>query len=127
MVMRPNCPKCSSTNSKKNGHAVGRQRWKCKACGHEFTRSEQPGKFQNLRAQAVGLYQMGYSSNQISAMLHVSPTSVLKWARQQTFPTGRVYEMKPRCKVPEKYKVLFEITDEIASASQEFCKLQQGL
>ncbi|MGH8498029.1 MAG: IS1/IS1595 family N-terminal zinc-binding domain-containing protein, partial [Methylococcales bacterium] len=32
------CPKCSSKQTVKNGHAKGKPRWKCKDCGHQFTR-----------------------------------------------------------------------------------------
>jgi predicted RNA-binding Zn-ribbon protein involved in translation (DUF1610 family) len=30
------CPKCESTNSRKNGHRQGKQRYVCKDCGKEF-------------------------------------------------------------------------------------------
>jgi hypothetical protein len=117
--MRPDCPKCSTANPKKSGHAVGRQRWKCKSCGYEFTRQERPGKSYALKLQAANLYQMGCSSNQVAMMLQVSPTSVLKWTRALTWPTGRVHHLKPRFRTPEPYRSLFQETQRLGTLVKE--------
>jgi Bacterial TniB protein len=36
------CPTCSSPTTIKNGHTRGKQRYKCKACGHQFVEAPQP-------------------------------------------------------------------------------------
>jgi late competence protein required for DNA uptake (superfamily II DNA/RNA helicase) len=36
------CPSCSHSRAVKNGHARGKQRHKCKKCGHQFVESPQP-------------------------------------------------------------------------------------
>ena len=33
------CPACGGTALIKSGHACGRQRWRCKGCGRQFTRT----------------------------------------------------------------------------------------
>ncbi len=119
--MRPNCPKCSKPDPKKNGHALNRQRWKCKACDFEYTRTDRTDKLKALRLQAVNLYEIGYSSNQVAAMLKISSTSVLKWARTRTFPHGRVFEIKPRLTFPP------EIRSELRNIREELASLQLQL
>lgn len=32
-----NCPKCNSSNTRKNGTSRGKQRWKCLDCGRTST------------------------------------------------------------------------------------------
>jgi late competence protein required for DNA uptake (superfamily II DNA/RNA helicase) len=36
------CPSCSSPKTIKNGHTRGKQRYKCKHCGHQFVEDAQP-------------------------------------------------------------------------------------
>jgi ssDNA-binding Zn-finger/Zn-ribbon topoisomerase 1 len=36
------CPLCSSPTTIKNGHTRGKQRHKCKKCGHQFVEAPQP-------------------------------------------------------------------------------------
>lgn len=33
------CPRCQSDNTRKDGHANGKQRWECKDCGRIFRNS----------------------------------------------------------------------------------------
>ncbi|MCG9890849.1 MAG: hypothetical protein MH252_07225 [Thermosynechococcaceae cyanobacterium MS004] len=36
------CPSCAHSKIIKSGHARGKQRYKCKQCGHQFVESPQP-------------------------------------------------------------------------------------
>ncbi len=38
------CPACDGTALVRSGHACGRQRWRCKGCGRQFTRTTPRGK-----------------------------------------------------------------------------------
>jgi late competence protein required for DNA uptake (superfamily II DNA/RNA helicase) len=36
------CPECAHPHTVKNGHTRGKQRYKCKKCGHQFIEAPQP-------------------------------------------------------------------------------------
>jgi len=78
---RPACPKCKIESPNKNGQHLGKQRWKCKACRFEFTRSEPKGKPYWMKELALRLYQNRMSLNGIAKLLGVSTPSVLSWVR----------------------------------------------
>lgn len=77
----PGCPKCHAEQSVKNGHHLGRQRYRCKACGFQFTRVNPRGRPASEKAAAVLLYTMGLSLNSIARIFKVSAQSVLRWVR----------------------------------------------
>ena len=63
----------------RSGHACGRQRWRCKGCGRQFTRTTPRGKPAGMKRHAVELYCMGLSMNAVGQRLGVSAQSVLRW------------------------------------------------
>jgi transposase len=80
---RPPCPKCAHSRVVKNGHVQTVQRWKCRACGYEFTRTTPRGEPTAKKALALLLYSMGRASYGIIArLLQVSRTTVYRWIRQ---------------------------------------------
>jgi transposase-like protein len=82
MVERPAaCPACSGAALIRSGHACGRQRWRCKGCRRQFTRTTPRGKPEATKREAVGLYCTGLSLNAIGKRLGVSAQSVMRWAR----------------------------------------------
>ena len=82
MSERPtSCPACGGTVLIRSGHACGRQRWRCKGCGRQFTRTEPRGKPLVMKAAAVELYCTGLSLNAIGKRLGVSAQSVMRWVR----------------------------------------------
>jgi transposase-like protein len=88
------CGKCGSESSVKAGFNHGRQRYKCKKCGRQFTRTSD-GRARD-RAQALYLYVVGLSMNSIARMFGVAPSTVLYWVKNFAL---RVYE-KPTPKGP---------------------------
>src|SRR4051812_12900278 len=97
MMERPKaCPACGGSGLIKSGHACGRQRWRCKGCGRQFTRITPRGKPAAMKAAAVELYGTGLSLNAIGKRLGVSAQSVMRWVRDHArdrcpkpVPTGR--------------------------------------
>ena len=97
MVERPDaCPACCGSVLIKSGHACGRQRWRCKHCGRQFTLTEPRGKPEAMRREAVGLYCTGLSLSAVGRRLGVSAQSVMRWVRDHARlhcpkpePTGR--------------------------------------
>ena len=82
MVERPEaCPACGGSGLIKSGHACGRQRWRCKGCGRQFTRTTPRGKPATVKAAAIELYCTGLSLNAIGKRLGVSAQSVMRWVR----------------------------------------------
>jgi transposase len=80
---RPSCPKCAHPQVVKNGHVQAVQRWKCRACGYEFTRTTPRGEPAAKKALALLLYSMGRASyGLIARLLQVSRTTVYRWVRQ---------------------------------------------
>lgn len=82
------CPRCKRENAVKNGKARERQRYKCKACGFQFTRLTSRGRPPWQRALAVFLYCRGVSISTIARMFSVSPSTVFKWIRKFGTPLG---------------------------------------
>ena len=81
----PNCPKCKSEQIVKAGFKNGRQRYKCKSCGRQFT--QMADKNATKRAFALYLYVIGLSMTSIARMLNVMPSTVLYWVRNFALKT----------------------------------------
>ena len=47
------CKKCGSTAYHKSGHIHGKQRYKCKQCGHQYTKTTPQGKPEKDKIIAV--------------------------------------------------------------------------
>ena len=77
----PACPKCSSSEVVKNGNHLGRQRYLCKSCRLQFTRTSARGRPASEKASAVLLYTLGLSLNCIARIFKVSTPAVLRWVR----------------------------------------------
>ena len=62
--------------------AAGHQRYRCKACGRNFTATPARGKPPATKALAVLLHALGYvSQGMIAKLLGVSHVAVYKWVR----------------------------------------------
>ena len=75
------CPKCSCSEVVKNGKHLGRQRYRCKSCAFQYTRTTARGRPANEKATAVLLYTLGLSLNCIARMFKVTTPAVLRWVR----------------------------------------------
>ena len=78
----PECPKCQSSKTIKNGKHLGRQRHRCKDCGFQFTRITPRGRPAIEKAMTITLYTMGLSLNAIARLFKVSTPAVLNWVRK---------------------------------------------
>ena len=76
------CPKCGSVKKVKAGFIKDTQRYKCKNCSCQFTRSEPKGFPLRVRLMAILLYTHGLSLNAIAKLVGASTPAVLKWVRQ---------------------------------------------
>ena len=85
------CKGCSGTDYTKNGLARGKQRYRCKACGLNFTDTPPRGMPLRLKAEAVLLYVSGLSMNRAAKLLGVSTATVQAWIER----FAQVYAQNP--------------------------------
>ena len=85
----PKCPKCSSTKRVKNGFIRRLQRYKCKNCGCNYSKSDTgkvPAKF---KRDAIRLYLLGMSMRKIAKFLGISHVSVFSWIQEAGYEALR--------------------------------------
>jgi transposase-like protein len=94
------CKGCGASDYVKNGYVRGLQRYRCKACGCNFTATKPRGKPAAMKALALLLYAMAnVSFCSIARLLGVSDVAVLKWIRAEARklpepePTGQLTVM----------------------------------
>ena len=76
------CPKCSVSEYSKSGVVKGCQRYLCKKCGCNFTRSTRHGYGLEKKLEALKMYREGLGFRAIGRLLGVSNVTVLKWMRR---------------------------------------------
>jgi hypothetical protein len=75
------CGRCSSESFYKSGRMNGRQRYRCRDCGYNFTRPHGRGFPLEMKLWALRLYKEGIGFRGIGRLLGVSNVTVLKWMR----------------------------------------------
>ncbi|OAV72843.1 Transposase [Bacteroidales bacterium Barb6] len=77
-----NCPKCSRERRVKSGILKGRQRYKCKECGCNYTvELKSAAKPALMKKQALQLYLEGLGFRSVGRFLNVSHVTVYEWIR----------------------------------------------
>ncbi len=98
------CKVCGSEAHIKNGFMRGKQRYRCKACGLNFTDTPPRGLPLALKATAVLLYVSGLSMNRTAKLLGVSTPTIQAWLEQ----FAKAYAQKPE---PEGRAVVIELDE----------------
>ena len=98
------CKGCGSGEHVKNGFMRGKQRYRCRACGLNFTDTPPRGMPLRVKVTAVLLYLSGLSMNRTAKLLGVSTPSVMTWIEQ----FAEVYAQKPE---PEGRAVVIELDE----------------
>lgn len=91
------CQKCHSDNVRKNGLVFGVQRYKCKNCGYQFTKTAPHGRERKDKGAAAALCSLGVSQNQAAKILDVTPTSIGRWI--QEIPKDLPFDLTPKANV----------------------------
>ena len=102
MVLR--CKRCGSEEHVKNGFMRGKQRYRCEACGLNFTDTPPRGMPLRVKVEAVLLYLSGVSMNRTAKLLGVSTPTVQSWIER----FAQVYAQKPE---PEGRAVVVELDE----------------
>jgi transposase len=98
------CKGCGGEKHVKNGFMRGKQRYRCKACGLNFTDTPPRGMPLRVKVEAVLLYLSGLSMNRTAKLLGVSTPSVQAWIER----FAEVYAQKPE---PEGRAVVVELDE----------------
>ena len=98
------CKRCGSEEHVKNGLMRNKQRYRCKACGLNFTDTPARGKPLALKVAAVLLYVSGLSMNRTAKLLGVSTPTIQAWLEQ----FAAAYAQKPE---PEGRAVVIELDE----------------
>ncbi len=98
------CKRCESEEQVKNGLMRSKQRYRCKACGLNFTDTPARGKPLAMKATAVLVYVSGLSMNRTAKLLGVSTPTIQAWLEQ----FAAVYARKPE---PEGRAVVIELDE----------------
>src|ERR1700750_1460707 len=113
------CKGCGGEEHVKNGFMRGKQRYRCKACGLNFTDTPPRGMPLRIKVEAVLLYLSGLSMNRTAKLLGVSTPSVQAWIErvaENSTPSvqagierfAEVYAQKPE---PEGRAVVVELDE----------------
>jgi transposase len=102
--MELRCKGCGGEEHVKNGLMRGKQRYRCKACGLNFTDTPARGMPLAMKATAVLLYVSGLSMNRTGKLLGVSTPTIQAWIEQ----FAKVYAQKP---APEGRAVVIELDE----------------
>ncbi len=87
------CKRCGSQQIKKNGKREGQQCYLCKECKHQFI-SEHGRHTAQEEQVAVLLYCFGLSFAVIGGILHVHPSTIMRWIRKYAKTNGRKQGLK---------------------------------
>ena len=98
------CKGCGAEEHVKNGFMRGKQRYRCKACGLNFTDTPPRGMPLRVKVTAVLLYLSGLSMNRTAKLLGVSTPSVMTWIER----FAEAYAQKPE---PEGRAVVVELDE----------------
>ena len=98
------CKRCGGEEHTRNGFMRGKQRYRCRACGLNFTDTPPRGMPLQVKVTAVLLYVSGLSMNRTAKLLGVSTPSVQAWIER----FAEVYAQKPE---PEGRAVVVELDE----------------
>ncbi len=76
------CKRCEAEDHVKNGFVRGHQRYRCRACGCNFTATPPRGYPLALKVAAIQLYLSGLSMNRTAKLLGVATATVQAWIEQ---------------------------------------------
>lgn len=62
------CPRCQSSNTRKDGHQSGKQRWECKDCGRT-----------QVKQICLKMYLNGMGFRGIERVIGIHHTTIMNW------------------------------------------------
>jgi transposase-like protein len=87
-----NCPKCACAEAVKNGKMEGKQRYKCKSCGCNYTQGTHYRTPHEIRVECIKLYLEGVGFRGIARLTGVSHVIVQRWVKELG---DKIHKMRP--------------------------------
>ena len=81
MIEEKKFPKCRKKEKVKNGFMKGKQRYKCKCCGCNYTGGRN-GYPDHIKLRAIRYYLEGNVFRRIERLMGVSHVSVINWVKK---------------------------------------------
>lgn len=75
-------PKCQGVEKNKSGSSKGKQRYLCKNCGCNYTRSYGRGYHPKIQEKAITYYLEGCRFRRIERSLGMGYHSVINWVKK---------------------------------------------
>lgn len=116
--MELKCLRCGSEKAVKNGFIFGLQRYKCKKCGYQYTKTKPHGRSDHEKRTALILYASGMSMSMIAKIVNVSVQTVSRWIR--AFYTQKKDELPDM--EPMQRLTLKKISEELQALGKETLK-----
>ena len=76
------CPKCSSEKKVKNGFVKGKQRYLCKECGCNYTKSNRHHYPEEERKKVIELHSEGLGFRAIERVTGISNVTAMNWVHE---------------------------------------------
>ncbi len=74
------CPKCKSSQKKKNGYRRGKQSYKCKDCGTQYVANPSSKAYsRQIKQTCLEMYLNGMGIRGISRVMKISHVTILNW------------------------------------------------
>jgi len=96
------CPRCGQEDCVKNGKIRGKQRYKCKHCQCNYTKSFKQGYPIEIKRKAIKYYLDGMGFRRIERLLGVSHVSVMNWVKQLAQKINEQEELKKDKDIPKE-------------------------
>ena len=78
------CPKCKSSQTKKNGLRRGKQSFKCKDCGYQYVENPQPRAYPTeVKQLCLKMYLNGMGFRAIARVTEIDHTTIINWVKEQ--------------------------------------------
>lgn len=77
------CPQCQSSNTRKDGHQSGKQRWECKDCSRIFRDSySSQGYHPQVKQICLNMYLNGMGFRGIERVTGIHHTTIMNWVAE---------------------------------------------
>ena len=77
------CPKCKSSQKKKNGFRRGKQSYRCKNCGCQYVENPKPRGYSNeIKQFCLKMYLNGMGLRAIARVTEIDHTTIINWVEE---------------------------------------------
>lgn len=78
------CPKCKSSQNKKNGLRRGKQSYRCKECGCQYVNNPKPRAYPNeVKQLCLKMYLNGMGFRAISRVTEINHATIINWVKEK--------------------------------------------